>query len=180
MVRLSAIFVAFCMMLIAISIGIVLFLGFGLSGTESTLVVIGALTAFALYDAVAKQLRSRAMIGEQIANLSRGTADLAWQVGDLTRQVAELGRRTAVIERKVEHGQERTRTAAPAFSAEIGELGMIVKQLAENEGKIAAELLGAQGKPVDMGGYYHPNDEKTTKAMRPSPTLNAIVDAIAQ
>ncbi|HEX9285339.1 MAG TPA: NADP-dependent isocitrate dehydrogenase [Nitrospirales bacterium] len=56
----------------------------------------------------------------------------------------------------------------------------VAKQLAENEAKIAAELLGAQGKPVDMGGYYHPDQEKTTKAMRPSPTLNAIVDAIAQ
>ena len=56
----------------------------------------------------------------------------------------------------------------------------VAKQLAENEAKIVAELLGAQGKPVDMGGYYHPDQEKTTKAMRPSPTLNAIVDAIAQ
>jgi len=55
----------------------------------------------------------------------------------------------------------------------------VATQLADNEPKIVAELLGAQGKPVDMGGYYHPNDEKTTKAMRPSPTLNAIVDAIA-
>jgi isocitrate dehydrogenase len=55
----------------------------------------------------------------------------------------------------------------------------IAKDLADNEAKISSELLGAQGKPVDMGGYYHPNDEKTTKAMRPSPTLNAIVDAIA-
>ncbi|MDQ6734186.1 MAG: NADP-dependent isocitrate dehydrogenase, partial [Nitrospirota bacterium] len=55
----------------------------------------------------------------------------------------------------------------------------VAKQLTESEAKITAELLGAQGKPVDMGGYYHPNDEKTTKAMRPSPTLNAIVDAIA-
>src|SRR5947199_807567 len=55
----------------------------------------------------------------------------------------------------------------------------VAKQLAENEAKIVAELLGAQGKPVDMGGYYHPDQEKTTKAMRPSPTLNAIVDAIA-
>ena len=55
----------------------------------------------------------------------------------------------------------------------------VAKQLTDNEPKIVAELLGAQGKPVDMGGYYHPNDEKTTKAMRPSPTLNAIVDAIA-
>src|SRR5437660_5680411 len=56
----------------------------------------------------------------------------------------------------------------------------IAKQLAENEAKITAELLGAQGQRVDMGGYYHPDKEKTTRAMRPSPTLNAIVDAIAQ
>jgi len=55
----------------------------------------------------------------------------------------------------------------------------IAKQLAENESKITGELLSAQGKPVDMGGYYHPDQEKTTKAMRPSQTLNAIVDAIA-
>jgi isocitrate dehydrogenase len=55
----------------------------------------------------------------------------------------------------------------------------VAKQLADNEAKISSELLVAQGKPVEIGGYYHPNDEKTTKAMRPSPTLNAIVDAIA-
>ena len=55
----------------------------------------------------------------------------------------------------------------------------VAKQLVENEAKITAELLSVQGKPVDMGGYYHPDTEKLTKAMRPSPTLNAIVDAIA-
>ena len=55
----------------------------------------------------------------------------------------------------------------------------IAKELADNESKISNELLAAQGKPVDIGGYYHPNDEKATKAMRPSQTLNAIVDAIA-
>ncbi|MFZ5875900.1 MAG: NADP-dependent isocitrate dehydrogenase [Nitrospirota bacterium] len=55
----------------------------------------------------------------------------------------------------------------------------VAKQLADNEAKINAELLGAQGKPVDIGGYYHPDNQKTSKAMRPSPTLNAIVDAIA-
>ena len=51
------------------------------------------------------------------------------------------------------------------------------KQLEENEGKINMELIGAQGKPVDMGGYYHPDPEKTSRAMRPSPALNAIIDA---
>jgi isocitrate dehydrogenase len=55
----------------------------------------------------------------------------------------------------------------------------IAKEMADNEAKISAELLGAQGKPVDVGGYYHPDDAKASKAMRPSQTLNAIVDAIA-
>ncbi|MEK6671190.1 MAG: NADP-dependent isocitrate dehydrogenase [Nitrospirota bacterium] len=55
----------------------------------------------------------------------------------------------------------------------------IAKDLADNEAKISGELLAAQGKPVDVGGYYHPDDAKASKAMRPSATLNAIVDAIA-
>lgn len=55
----------------------------------------------------------------------------------------------------------------------------VARQLGENEAKINEELIAAQGKPVDMGGYYHPDPVKTGKAMRPSATLNAIVDAIA-
>src|SRR6202158_3182992 len=54
----------------------------------------------------------------------------------------------------------------------------VAKQLEENEAKINEELIAAQGKPVDMGGYYHPNFGKTSKAMRPSATLNGIIDAI--
>jgi isocitrate dehydrogenase len=52
----------------------------------------------------------------------------------------------------------------------------VAKQLSENEAAINAELLAAQGKPVDMGGYYYPDLIKTSKAMRPSPTLNAIIN----
>jgi len=54
----------------------------------------------------------------------------------------------------------------------------VAKGLAENEAKIVAELNAAQGKPVDLGGYFRPNPDMASKAMRPSPTLNAIVDAI--
>ncbi len=54
----------------------------------------------------------------------------------------------------------------------------VAQQLGENEAKINAELIAAQGKPVDMGGYYHPDFEKTSKAMRPSATLNAIIDGM--
>jgi len=54
----------------------------------------------------------------------------------------------------------------------------VAKALAEKEGTINAELIGAQGKPVDMGGYYHPDARKTAAAMRPSATLNAIIDGL--
>ncbi|PMP70820.1 MAG: isocitrate dehydrogenase, partial [Calditerrivibrio nitroreducens] len=54
----------------------------------------------------------------------------------------------------------------------------IYKQLSENEQKINDELIGAQGKPQDIGGYYRPDDEKASIAMRPSATLNAIIDSI--
>lgn len=54
----------------------------------------------------------------------------------------------------------------------------IAKEMEQNEQKILAELKAAQGQKVDLGGYYHSDPEKTSKAMRPSPTLNAIVDAI--
>jgi isocitrate dehydrogenase len=54
----------------------------------------------------------------------------------------------------------------------------VAQQLADHEDKIIEELNAAQGQPVDIGGYYHPDAELSAKAMRPSATLNAIVDAI--
>jgi len=48
----------------------------------------------------------------------------------------------------------------------------LAKALTENEDKIVSELIGAQGKPQNIGGYYHPNDELAYQAMRPSETLN--------
>ncbi len=52
----------------------------------------------------------------------------------------------------------------------------IAKQLHDNESKIMEELLAAQGKPIDVGGYYNPDLTRVTEAMRPSATLNKIVD----
>ena len=54
----------------------------------------------------------------------------------------------------------------------------LAEALAKNEAKINAELVGAQGKPVDMGGYYVPDFAKTSEAMRPSATLNAAIEAL--
>lgn len=54
----------------------------------------------------------------------------------------------------------------------------VAKALEENEEKIIEELLSIEGKAQDIGGYFHPNDELAAKAMRPSQTLNSIIDSI--
>jgi isocitrate dehydrogenase len=54
----------------------------------------------------------------------------------------------------------------------------LAETLAKNETKINAELIAAQGKPVDIGGYYRPEPAKASAAMRPSPTLNAALAAL--
>ena len=54
----------------------------------------------------------------------------------------------------------------------------VATQLADNEAKIIEELIAAQGGPVDIGGYYRPDAELTAAAMRPSTTLNTLLDSI--
>ena len=54
----------------------------------------------------------------------------------------------------------------------------VAKAMEDQESNINEELIGAQGKPQDIGGYYFPNSEKTDSAMRPSATLNKIIDGI--
>jgi isocitrate dehydrogenase len=70
--------------------------------------------------------------------------------------------------------------AAQTHDAELqARFSKVAKQLAENEAKIVTELNAAQGKPVEIGGYFRPDPALASKAMRPSPTLNAIVDAVS-
>ncbi|MCU1736449.1 MULTISPECIES: NADP-dependent isocitrate dehydrogenase [unclassified Pseudomonas] len=59
-----------------------------------------------------------------------------------------------------------------------GQFTQLAKTLAENEATIVAELNAVQGKPVDIGGYYHADAELISKAMRPSATLNAAIAAL--
>ena len=54
----------------------------------------------------------------------------------------------------------------------------VAQQMADNEDKIVQELIDCQGQAMDIGGYYIPDDEMSARAMRPSATLNAIVDSI--
>jgi cyclic-di-GMP phosphodiesterase, flagellum assembly factor TipF len=123
MIRISTIFIAICMVLVAASLGLVLYSVAGISGMESAIVALTALTFLILYNAVSMRLRDRTDVGGQISDLSRGTADLA-------RQVAEFGRRLAAIEGRVTSANSAGADRIQAVVGEINELGGLVKQLA--------------------------------------------------
>lgn len=140
MVRISAIFIAVCMVLIAGSIGLVVYLRFGFTAAEAALVGLGLLTALAVYDAVAARLRDRAEASNQISTLSRNS-------GDLARQLAEFGRRLNAMDQKVEQVLERSLQTAQPLAAELEELSTLVKQLADS---VAAHdrVLAQAGGPA--------------------------------
>jgi cyclic-di-GMP phosphodiesterase, flagellum assembly factor TipF len=123
MIRISTIFIAICMVLVAASLGLILYSVAGISGAESAIVALAVLTFLILYNGVSMRLRDRTDVGSQITDLSRGTADLA-------RQVAEFGRRLAAIEGKVVSTNSAGSDRIQAMASEINELGALVNQLA--------------------------------------------------
>lgn len=123
MIRVSTIFIAICMVLIAASLGFVVHSVAGLNQSESAIVALAALTFLVLYNAVAMRLRERSAVGGPIADLSRGTTDLA-------RQVAEFGRRLAAVEHRVASLDTASQERVQVALGEIGELGGLVRQLA--------------------------------------------------
>jgi cyclic-di-GMP phosphodiesterase TipF (flagellum assembly factor) len=123
MIRISTIFIAICMVLVAASLGLLVYSVAGISLTDSAIVALTALTFLILYNAVSMRLRDRTDVGDQIADLSRGTADLA-------RQIAEFGRRLSAVEGRVVSANSAGADRIQSVIGEISELGVMVKQLA--------------------------------------------------
>ncbi|WP_407187348.1 EAL domain-containing protein [Bradyrhizobium centrosematis] len=143
MIRISTIFIAICMVLVAASLGLVLYAVAGISGTESAIVALTALTFLILYNAVSMRLRDRSDVGGQIADLSRGTADLA-------RQVAEFGRRLAAIEGRIASSNSTNSDRIQSVVGEINELGGLVRQLATTVSAHEDLLAGAAPTPAPV------------------------------
>ncbi|MET4172075.1 cyclic-di-GMP phosphodiesterase TipF (flagellum assembly factor) [Bradyrhizobium sp. LA6.1] len=141
MIRISTIFIAICMVLVAASLGLVLYSVAGISGTESAIVALTALTFLILYNAVSMRLRDRSDVGGQIADLSRGTADLA-------RQVAEFGRRLAAMEGRIASANSTNSDRIQSVVGEINELGGLVRQLATTVSAHEDLLAGAAPTPA--------------------------------
>ena len=145
MVRIGAIFIAVCMVLIAASVGAVLYLAFKLDVRTAGLIALAALVAMALYNTISNRLNDRRTLGDQIADLSRGTADLA-------RQVGEMARKLNAMEAKVDKAVDRARAATEPVAAEMGELGTLVRQLAETVASHASALQKQGAMPTPAVG----------------------------
>ena len=139
MIRVSTFFIAVCMVLIASSLGLVLYTLAGLQPMQAALVALATLTILILYNVAAMRLRDRTDVGTQIADLSRGTADLA-------RQVAEYGRRVHALEGKFAGASGNMERRVDPLREEINELGNLVQQLAVSVAS-HEELLTSMEEP---------------------------------
>ena len=136
----------------------------------------------AVVNARLRRLASRRRRGVRLLGVAvRGRGGQPLGVGG--GQAVVQGRQNQQREGGRGHGTEDQRGGQPGeprgVDADLAQhFGPVAQQLVEKESQIDGELIGAQGKPVDMGGYYHPDEAKVSAAMRPSATLNAIIDAI--
>ena len=92
------------------------------------------------------------------------------------------GRKCGEPDNKASHffvAQYWANALAASDNAELAaKFAPVAAALTENEAKIMEELMAVAGQAQDVGGYFHPNDEMASKAMRPSATLNSIIDNI--
>lgn len=142
MVRLSAVFIAVCMLLVAASVGAVLYLRFGYTVANSALIALGILSVLAIYNAVAGRKQDRDEVSDQLSSVAR-------ESGDIARQVAELGRRLGVMEGKVETVLDKALSSAQPLAAEIEELSRLVKELAESVARHEVVLSRERGGDDD-------------------------------
>lgn len=92
------------------------------------------------------------------------------------RKIGQIDNRGSHFYLTLYWAQELAKQTADADLA--AKFSVLASRLAENEAKINEELIAAQGKAQEIGGYYFPNDELASKAMRPSTTLNEAIAAL--
>jgi len=124
-------------------------------------------------------------LGEQFANagalalgaaLDLATADYLKNAREPSRNVHELDNRGSSFYLTLYWAQA---LAAQKLDTELAaRFAPVAAALMKNEAKIVAELNSAQGRTQDIGGYYMPDASKAAAAMRPSATLNAIIDSV--
>src|ERR1700758_1997572 len=147
MIRISTIFIAICMVLVAASLGLILYSVAGISGSESEIVALAALTFLVLYNAVSMRMRDRSDGGHQIA---------------------EFGRRLAAVEGRMVSANSAGADRIQGVANEIGELGGLVRQLAASvaghEDMIATIQANAAAAPPSAPAQPAYTDDRPAAA----------------
>ena len=122
------------------------------------------------------QTEGNARAGILASTLDRATGTFLDQDKSPTRKLGGIDNRGSHFYLAMYWAQE---LAAQTDDVELaGVFAPVAEALASNESVIVEELLAVQGKPADIGGYYRPDEAKTVAVMRPSQTLNEIIDAL--
>jgi cyclic-di-GMP phosphodiesterase, flagellum assembly factor TipF len=164
--RLDRVFVSLCMALIAGSAGTITYSALGFGAASAMLTGIAVLALLSLYNLLSMRAAARQPAPSPPIDLLRITTDTVRQEAarqdalrqemrqemrqDITRQVTQVERDLATLERRVDGTIERTRATTEPLTAEIGELGTLVRQLAEtlseHERKLTEIELGESGQ----------------------------------
>ncbi|MBB1512327.1 NADP-dependent isocitrate dehydrogenase [Tessaracoccus sp. MC1627] len=122
------------------------------------------------------QTEGNARAGILASTLDRATGTFLDRDKSPTRKLGGIDNRGSHFYLAMYWAQE---LAAQTDDAELAAVfAPIAESLSTNEAAIVGELLAVQGKPADIGGYYRPDEAKTVAVMRPSQTLNEIIDAL--
>lgn len=180
MIRVSTIFVSVCMAILAISIGVILYAAAGLSGFAASLVSLTALAFLLVYHITTLRMQGRSSADGHIANLSRGTAELANQFGEVARRIAS-------IEARMETLETSTRESVRAAASELQELGDLLQDLtatvALHDDSISADLASRASATASapVAAAVAKEKAETTAVIVPAsslfttPAINALV-----
>ena len=137
MIRVSTIFIGICMVLAATSIGVILHSLLGMGGLAAVIVTLTALVFLVIYQIITQRMRATSSAEGQIADLSRGTADLA-------HQAADFARRLKALEAKVAADSATTKDRVDDLTDEFNEMADLMQGLATTVAQHDDALAGVQ------------------------------------
>jgi len=195
--RLDLVFVSVCMVLIAGSAGAVAYSALGFGAGSAMLTAIAMLVLLVVYNLVSARVAEPPPAQNQPGDLLRITTDVVRQEAarqdtlrqevrheirqelrqDMARQVGQVERDLATLERRVDGAIERTRAATEPLAAEVGELGTLIRQLAETLSDHERKLTEIELAEIERAEATH---ARLKPAAPPAPPASAVVPPIAE
>jgi cyclic-di-GMP phosphodiesterase, flagellum assembly factor TipF len=189
--RLDLVFVSMCMVLIAGSAGAVAYSALGFGAGSAMLTAIAVLTLLIVYNLVSARLAERPPAQSQPGDLLRITTDVVRQEAarqdalrqevrqeirqelrqDMARQVGQVERDLATLERRVDGAIERTRVATEPLTAEVGELGTLIRQLAETLSDHERKLTEIELADIERAEVTHARLKPVAPPAPPAPPI---------